>query len=243
MGTRLTNKNMVDWLILNTDGITLVGEYKNNRTKTDFMCNHGHIWNTTPKTIRSGKGCPICYGNIRSDLNKLSKTEVIEWLAADNRGFRLVGDYADTKTKVVFECRMGHQWGESVNHIKSGRGCPQCSSSGFRSHLPGWFYIIKFNDFIKYGITHNMKRRFRDHRDLLSGNYGELYFSHFYNSGNIAAELESLVRKTYGGRYMSKDRFPSGYTETLPLELLDSVMSLLRENTQIETLNTSQGIT
>lgn len=41
-------------------GIRLVGEYTNNREKTNFMCEAGHIWLASTDNVLTKSGCPHC---------------------------------------------------------------------------------------------------------------------------------------------------------------------------------------
>ena len=41
-------------------GIVLLDEYTNNTTKCRFQCSEGHIWETAPANVLSGRGCHIC---------------------------------------------------------------------------------------------------------------------------------------------------------------------------------------
>ncbi|VCU43767.1 endonuclease [Escherichia phage vB_Eco_mar003J3] len=46
---------------LRSRGITLIGEYKNNATKTLFECEHGHRWEATVGNVKNkNSGCPVC---------------------------------------------------------------------------------------------------------------------------------------------------------------------------------------
>lgn len=41
-------------------GKCLSDKYINNRTKLRWQCNEGHIWKSTPNSIKNGSWCPIC---------------------------------------------------------------------------------------------------------------------------------------------------------------------------------------
>ena len=38
----------------------MVSEYINAKTKSEFMCEHGHTWMSIPDNIVRGSGCPEC---------------------------------------------------------------------------------------------------------------------------------------------------------------------------------------
>jgi len=45
---------------LHKRNINLIGEYTSSHTKTDFRCETGHVWSSTPDNIIRGNGCPYC---------------------------------------------------------------------------------------------------------------------------------------------------------------------------------------
>lgn len=55
-----TTVEFSEWLSEDGRGISLVGEYTNNHTKTTFQCCYGHEWITTPNSVKGGCGCPVC---------------------------------------------------------------------------------------------------------------------------------------------------------------------------------------
>ncbi len=120
--TKLTKADIESWLLQDGRGIKLVGEYIRALTKTTFECVDGHQWMSQPNNIKSGKGCPVCAGNI-----KLTKSDMESWLVADGRSIKIIGDYVNTQTKTTFECAQGHQFDAKPNSIRNGRGCPDCS--------------------------------------------------------------------------------------------------------------------
>lgn len=42
-------------------GLCLSTKYINNHTKLEWICNRNHVWKSTPKQIKRGQWCPICY--------------------------------------------------------------------------------------------------------------------------------------------------------------------------------------
>ena len=41
-------------------GIVLLDQYINNKTKLRFRCREGHVWETAPSNVLSGRGCHTC---------------------------------------------------------------------------------------------------------------------------------------------------------------------------------------
>lgn len=203
---------------LSSRGITMLDEYTGALKMNIFQCNNGHKWVTSPNSVLGGTGCMACHRQSR----KLTTDDFRKWLLDNNRDIFIVSEYVAARTKAQFECKCGHKWESTPNNIKKGQGCPKCAKSGFRKDIPAWTYIIKYNDFIKYGITNDLERRLGAHRK--NGQY-EVVFSQYHNDGNDAVLWESAVKKSHGGKFVSKEKCPDGYTETLPLEKLNELLS------------------
>ena len=198
-------------------GLYLIGEYTGVSKKTLFECSHGHQWEAAPNDVMVGNGCPHCSG-----LSPLTKEIVNKRIYP--RGLRLVSDYMGTKAKSLFECEHGHQWEATPNDVMNGNGCPFCAEYGFNPSKPGWIYILKYEDFIKYGITNNIDKRLSQHKK--NGSYS-IVLTQLHENGSMASDLERRIRKTFGGRFISRERFPNGYTETLCVSKLDQLITFI----------------
>ena len=224
----LTKADMESWLVADGRGIKLVGEYTNTYTKTIFECAHMHQWKSTPRNVKSGRGCPVCAIEARptiASLFRLTKSDIESRLVADDRGIKIIGEYTNSKTKTTFECTHGHQWMAQPNSIMSGRGCTICSSinfipdksAGFSPDKPGWEYIFTRDSYLKYGISNNLNRRLSEHK-----RYGDIEIAHLkhHENGQDALDWENSIKKTHGGKYVTAVWCPDGWTETLPITYL-----------------------
>ena len=126
------------------------------------------------------------------------------------------------------------------NAIKRQTGCPSCATKGFSDRKVGKFYINSVEDFsgnliaLKYGITN---QEIENRVDQLNKNCQDVIvknIAYWEDDGGNIRQLEKLIKVTLGGRYLSQDILPQGYTETLPpwyLErLLDFVKKLNNKN-------------
>ena len=195
-------------------GITLVGNYINNETKSEFRCENNHNWMTTPNHLMSGIGCPECA--------KLSKEIINERIS--HRGITMVDDYINIKTKSRWLCQHGHQWVTTPNGIMNGNGCPTCAFYGYDPNKPGTFYILDFVTFIKYGITNNLFRRLNEHKK--NGEY-IVAFTKLFEDGIDAKNLERFIKQTIGGSFVTKEQCPDGYTETLCSSKLKDLLAVI----------------
>jgi hypothetical protein len=216
---KLTNQEIDTRLLRDGRGYTRIDQYVNFHHKIKFKCPSGHLFSIKPSHLLSNVGCKICNGGSRR-----SREDINHELAASNRPVRIIGEYINNKIKTLFDCGNGHQWlAEPNSVVKQGRGCPYCAvRGGYKRNLPGWIYVLKFNDFIKYGITNNAKERLSGHKRC--GDYDVVLIEH-YENGDIAWNWEQHIKKTFGGRYISKSVMPNGWTETLPIEYMDRVIS------------------
>jgi len=212
-----TSSDMDKWLMIDGRGIILVEGYINNSTKTVFQCRHGHQWSAKPNDIKNGQGCPECAdAQWRFTAEKLS-----EWLLQDGREITLVGEFESTKIKTTFQCHHGHQWASTPSNIKQGRGCPVCAAYGFNPNKAAWEYAFTRDGYLKFGITNDIVRRLNEHR-----RHGEFTIVHerYHEVGQVALDWENNIKRTYGGKFVTKDECPHGYTETLPIHLLEELI-------------------
>ena len=219
MSKKLSNDELDERLQSAGDGYRRIDDYVNFHHKIKFMCPDGHIFSIKPSHVLSGVGCKICNGGSRR-----SREDINHELEITGRPERIIGNYINNKTKTLFDCGQGHTWLAQPNSVvKQNRGCPDCSEGGgYRKSLPGWVYVLKFTNFIKYGITNNLKGRLGDHKRC--GDY-EIILTEYYEDGTLAWNWEHSLKKKFGGRYVDETVMANGWTETLSIDLLDSVIS------------------
>jgi hypothetical protein len=105
-------------------GKCLSTKYTNNHTKLKWQCKEGHIWKTTPKTIKRGHWCPECYGNAKLTLEKMQK------IAKQRGGKCLSNQYINADTKLRWQCKERHIWEATPYSIKSRSSwCPVCAGN------------------------------------------------------------------------------------------------------------------
>ena len=101
----------------------------------------GHEWQTSIKARSAGEQCPICsgarvlqgYNDFESKFPELAK----EW-SPKNEPLRPSMITAATHRKVIWQCKLGHEWTASVkSRTVNGTGCPYCSHN---------FVLPGFND-------------------------------------------------------------------------------------------------
>lgn len=164
--------------------------------------------------LNNNSGCPECAGNV-----KLSNSLLNERL--QNRNIVADGKYVNARTPMKFNCEFGHSWLATPDNILRGKGCPECAAYGFDPSKQAWEYIFVRDGYLKYGITNDLPRRLKEHR-----RGGELTLVHeqYHKTGYPALEWENGIKRTYGGKFASKEQCPDGYTETLSLSHLSLLL-------------------
>lgn len=107
-------------------GECLSEKFTNSKTKYKWICKSGHEWEQYWYHIKEGVWCPECAG-----VKKFS-VEYANNLAKEFGGRCLSKDYKNTKEKLLWECKKGHQWGTSLTSVQAGHWCPECAG---RKHL------------------------------------------------------------------------------------------------------------
>ena len=104
------------------------GAYKGVHTKAVCRCEiDGFEWAASASSLLRGHGCPEC-----AKVRRYTADEsVLKINAKPNITFvRWEGVYTGVRTKAVCRCEIdGFEWAVSMNHLQSGRGCPQCAKN------------------------------------------------------------------------------------------------------------------
>jgi hypothetical protein len=166
---------------------------------------------------KNKKGCPYCSGH------KHTKEIINNLLRSKN--FYISDEYLGYDTITTIRCSFGHEWKSSPNNVINNSGCPSCSTYGFNISKSAYAYILKFPTFIKFGITNDIETRFRKHRSK-NGEF-EVVMKKLFENGKDALNWETKIKQDFGGRFVTKEQCPDGFTETLDLSLLNEVKSTL----------------
>lgn len=99
--------------------------YTNANTNLLWECKHGHIWLANINRIKnSNDWCPICSKNKKLTIEEMQK------IAIERNGKCISEKYINSNTKLLWECKFGHQWMAKPRQIKNlNRWCPICNES------------------------------------------------------------------------------------------------------------------
>jgi hypothetical protein len=137
------------------DEYSLIGEYKNSKTKLKIIHNICSFeYDVTPNKILSGCKCPKCYGHM-----KLSNDDFVERfkLATENDYKIISGKYTNNRSKIVFKhLDCNNEFEMTANNFLNGQRCPNCKK--FKSK--GIKLIEKW--IIENNLIYKSEHRFKD---------------------------------------------------------------------------------
>lgn len=200
-------------------GLYTYGEadYIDAHTKVKIFCtrHQGYFWQT-PTSHLMGSGCFECGIATTAAKRKYSKEDfVARAMAVHGDKYEYLDSiYVDCFTTMFIRCKE-HGYVEIIptQHL-SGRGCKHCAKSGYSCDKPGHLYILTLGDFTKVGITNNTpedraKVLSRSHQDSF-----EVIHSAYWEDGNIANDIETLLLRYLSAKYSNPDEKFHGWTET-----------------------------
>lgn len=117
--------------------------YINTNVKLKWQCKKGHLWNSSPHSVKGGSWCPHCYGNVKHTLEQMKE------IAKKQGGKCLSRKYVNKEARLKWKCSKGHTWqatAGSITHQKS--WCPVCArkkmgNKGVRHNIEKMHSIAK----------------------------------------------------------------------------------------------------
>jgi hypothetical protein len=120
-------------------GKCLSGEYVSSRTKYQWVCAEGHVWEARFNDIRKGHWCNKCHM-----MQKEKHLDFLHALASKYGGLCLSHEYVDSKTKYQWQCKEGHVWAAKANDVQQSSWCPECA--GCKKHDIAWLHELAANN-------------------------------------------------------------------------------------------------
>lgn len=151
-------------------------------------------------------------------------------------GFSVKGlssTFTGSESKISYTCPKGNLCSGSINNYLRGRRCKCCSVTGFDPEKEGNLYVVRWykegnEPFIKIGIT-NLEaiERVRTQWSKSGKSYSYEVLHVLKSDGYKIQSLENKLKQTLPCGYVSKEVFPDGYTETLPVSYLSIIMEII----------------
>ncbi|EDU57855.1 hypothetical protein [Providencia stuartii] len=89
--------------------------------KVAWQCEQGHVWEAEPSRIKSGSWCKSCaHASLRLTIEEMQQ------LAISRGGKCLSTEYLNSRTKLRWQCALGHVWEATPAHVKMTTWCPEC---------------------------------------------------------------------------------------------------------------------
>ena len=103
-------------------GDCLSTEYKTNKIKLKWSCSENHEWEANFGNILKGHWCPYCTHSIPKTLQQCQE------FAISKGGECLSTEYKNSKTKMKWKCKEGHEWDTCFNAVNiGGTWCKICA--------------------------------------------------------------------------------------------------------------------
>lgn len=103
-------------------GECLDDTYRGRNARYRFRCAKGHEWSALGNLVLRGTWCMQC-----SNQAKRGTIERMQEVARERGGRCLSETYVSSKTRLVWECHLGHVWSATPdNVIHRGAWCPNC---------------------------------------------------------------------------------------------------------------------
>jgi hypothetical protein len=104
-------------------GVCLSDSYTGVRALYRFRCKQGHEWENTGQLIREGAWCTKC----AKESRQKRKLETLKRIAEERGGICLSTSYLNSRTKLHWQCHLGHRWHAVQANIRKGHWCPHCA--------------------------------------------------------------------------------------------------------------------
>ncbi|MCP4135111.1 MAG: hypothetical protein GY754_29345 [bacterium] len=107
-------------------GKCLSKEYVNNVTKLKWQCKEGHTWESIPRSVKTGRWCPVC-GKKEGGEKRKASIKDMQKIAKKNGGKCLSVKYENSLSKLSWQCKKGHVWQAIPKSVTQGNWCSECS--------------------------------------------------------------------------------------------------------------------
>jgi DNA-directed RNA polymerase subunit RPC12/RpoP len=191
--------------------IEMVTEYKSNTTYMNFKCNTcSRIFSGRPILIKK-IGCVYCNGR-KLDKEKINKV-------ITKKRITLLTESSSVSNYGTFQCDSGHKWNTIISNVLHNKsGCPKCAKYGFNPNLPAYCYVLCYDNYIKFGITNNWKRRKAEHIKS-KGPFLRGYIKS-EAQGDQALNWENNIKRKINCGVMDSTTVVDGWTETVNVDEL-----------------------
>lgn len=230
-GVRMTTAQYDQRLLDRHEGTILrLGDFTGIMKHTEHQCQKcGYEWTPCPNKLVNGPGtgCPSCAGQV-----PMTEEEYYQRILEKTGGTVRALSYPKQKSFTVngvctkalgdYECiTCGHQWQSTfTNVLYQGTRCKKCTRTGnLETGVPVMLYYICIDEYYyKIGLT-NKTIELRFYGDTVP--IREVW-SHVFEDGREAQELETLIKREFKDAFCSADLdvLKAGNTEMCTFDFL-----------------------
>ena len=120
-----------EWNYEKNNALTPIDVKPNSNKKVWWKCAKGHEYQAAIYNRSTGGGCPYCANQLLlmgyNDLQTVNPTLANEWNYEKNNGLTPMDVFPNSKKRVWWKCKNGHEWQTSPQDRNRGTGCPYCS--------------------------------------------------------------------------------------------------------------------
>lgn len=202
---------------LKSRNISLLEDYKGNRTPIKHICEHQHIWRAIPSNVLKGHGCPQCANIKRTKTHSAYIAQLVE---LNSELFPFKNElYVKNNVELTHECSEGHSYKIQPHHVLSNPRCTQCVGLD-RDHIVYYIRIIFDNTvYYKIGLTFKTveQRFFPDRKNVDLTTIKLWNFDNFH----LARAFERSILKEYKGYKVGNlGILTDGNTEIFSIDVL-----------------------
>jgi len=128
-----------------------------------------------------------------------------------------VGDYVNAHSPIEVNClTCNTTFFPVISGLKAGGSCPSCAYFGFNPSKPAYFYVIQNEQWLKCGITNNLKERLAKHRRQgLTTALHNLYFESAHDAIAVEIKWRAYIKTFPVSDRATKSDIRDGFTETV----------------------------
>jgi len=190
-------------------------EYVKGRKSVEIVCPVHGVFKQEATGHMMGRGCEKCGRDSTTEKQRSNLEDFVEKAVVvhgDKYGYS-EAKYTNATTHLSINCKAcGSTFWQTPNNHLRGRSCPSCSKSGFRQDLPGVFYILQSDDYVKVGITNlTAQSRAADINKTTTQRFKVV--KEYSGSGRECNTCETTMLRWLRGEYKSPSTRFDGWSE------------------------------
>lgn len=204
--------------------------YQWDRVKITISCPLHGDFNMTPNNHVAGQNCSKCAAERLSAKKRIKYTKVFKDAMLSVHGEKYdfsKSIYLGDQVKVEVVCHDHGSFWATPSNLKKKKGCPDCQKCGFQPSKSGLFYIFKYKNITKVGITNTSINQRLQRINKSSGFTFKTHSYIFCEDGYKVRELESFILKWLRENYSGVDFKFQGYTECFVDVDIDELLAFI----------------